>query len=328
MTRPKANFIKISVTMAILLLAYFVATLHRSDLWGIILSPLNAFLAAGVLLWAYIKSNRTVMASIVFLFFSAACAAWGIADTLWAVIWFSGGSPQDNTIIWIIYAIPNYLLILSLGIFVAHQFRKWDLVQFAIDLVVNALIVVVMFWIVFLRKDMGTLYALIESDFTSIMSIAADTITCIIIFSRLLSVRHGKVSAFMKFIMTGIVLFSWVDLLYYYMEFNTLYLPNSIIDFLYILSLAIIAFGALWKTYKMSTLFDALAVTNIGGKIRWIYLLSFPLLAIVLMATDFVEVQVDAFDILTFAILIFIYWASCKYIQLSLEKRSEERRVG
>lgn len=308
--------------MATLLLAYFIAALYRSDFWGNILSPANAFLAAGVLLWAYIKSNPAVRTRVVLLLFSAACAAWGIADTLWAVIEFSGGIPLDNMILWVIYTIPNCLLFLSLIIFVSHQFRKWDLVQFAIDLIVNALIIVVMFWIVFLRKDMGVLHVLIESDFTSILSIATDTITCIIIFSRLLSMRSGKVSAFMKIILTGIVLYSWVDLLYYYMEFNTLYFPNTIVDFLYMLALAIIAFGALWKTYMVSTVYDALEVTNIGGKMRWIYLLVFPLLSIVLMETDFVEVQVDAFDILTFAILIFIYWASCKYIQLSLEKEA------
>jgi diguanylate cyclase (GGDEF)-like protein len=106
------------------------------------------------------------------------------------------------------------------------------------------------------------------------------------------------------------------------MDYNSLYVPNSIVDFTYIASLAIIAFGALWKTYKNCTLYNLTIITNIGGKKRWVYLLFFPFLAVFLMISHFVDVQVDSFDMLTFAILIFIYWAACKYIQLALEKEA------
>jgi hypothetical protein len=64
-----------------------------------------------------------------------------------------------------------------------------------------------MFWIVFLRKDVTVFHTLIESDFTSILSIAADVTICILIFTWFLSARGGIVPGFLRMIIFGMVLF-------------------------------------------------------------------------------------------------------------------------
>ena len=322
MNKSKTNFIRITATMAIFLFAYFVSSMLKSDFWGNILSPINAFTAAGVLLFSYLKSNRTVKASVTFMLYAFACAAWGVADIMWVVISFSGGSPEHNPAIWIIYFIPNCLLLSSMVVFGVNQFRKWDIVQFTIDLIINTLIIMVMFWIVFLQKDISVLRAFIESDFTSLLSIGTDVAICILIFTCFLSVRGGKIPAFSIIISLGMVIFAWTDLLYYYLFYANLYFPNTMIDFIYILSLSMIAFGGLWKTYKSNELFDLSTITNIGRKGRWFLLLLFPFVTVFLMVTGVGYVHVNSIDLLTFALLILIYWACCKYVQLSLEKES------
>ncbi len=322
MIKTKVSYIRIIVIMAVFLLAYLVSSLFKSNIWGNILSPLNALIATGILFFAYLRSGSSVKVRVILLLYALACAAWGVADILWAIIDFSGGSPDESMVLLVIYAMPNCFLLLSVLAFTAHQFHKWDLAQFVIDIFVNVLLITLMFWIVFLRKDFTILNALIQSDFTSILSIATDVVICILVFSWLLSVRKGKIPSFVYIIALGLVMFSWADLLYYYLDYSSLYFPNTIIDFLYILAMVIIAFGALWKIYRHYKSYDFSIVTNVGGGKRWGYLLLYPLGTIMLSVFDFLNMQVNSVDIFIFAMLIVMYWAACKYIQLSLEKEA------
>ena len=65
-----------------LLLAYSLTILLHSEFWSNILSPINACVAACILLFTYFKSANKFV-NIPFLFYSFACFSWAIADTLW-----------------------------------------------------------------------------------------------------------------------------------------------------------------------------------------------------------------------------------------------------
>lgn len=322
MANSKSYFIRKTVAMSILLAAYFFSTLLQSEAWSNILSPVNAFVSAAILLFAYLRSERTAKLSVTLLMYAFACIVWGIADTLWAIIGFSGGAPNESPAIWIIYALTNCFLLASLVVFVVQQFKKWDIVQFCIDLLISGFLTVELFWVLFLHKDFTILNELLASDFTSVLSILTDILICISVFSLLLSVRTGKMPDFMLMFSFGMILYALVDMLYYYMNYNGFYFPGSLNDFLYILSLNSIAFGALWKTYKNSLVHDLTAVTNMGGRLRWVYLLLYPGTALLCSVTGIINVQLNITDIIIFAIPIFFYWASCKYIQISLEKEA------
>lgn len=311
-----------TVVMAMFLIAYLVSSLLQSDFWGNILSPLSAFIAMGILCFSYIKTDHTIKVSITFLLYVFACASWFIADILWAVISFSGGVPDENSIVMAFYTITNCFLLVSMIVFAIYQFSKWDLVQSIIDLVISGLLTVVIFWILFLHKDMSALKSLFVSEYTSVLSISTDILICISIFSWFLSVRSGKIPTFMRIISFGLVLFAFVDMIYYYIDYHGLYIPNTLIDFMYIFSLSIIAFGALWKTYKNTSVFDLTVVRNTGGRKRWAYLLLYPFFTAFLSVTGIVDVRLNIIDYLTYAILIFLYGCSCKYVRLSLEKEA------
>ncbi len=322
MSNVKGNFIKKTAALAALLIAYCVVTLFRLDNCGNILSPINAFAAAGILCFSYLRSDRTVKVSVTLLLYALACVAWGIADTIWAILSFAGGAPEDSPVLWTLYVLPNCFFLASLIYFAKEQFRKWDLMQFSIDLIISGFMTIVLFWIVFLHQDITMLVTLLASDFTSVLSIITDILVCISVFSWFLSIRSGKIPIFMRIISFGLVLFALVDMLYYYLYISGLYFPNSLNDVLYILSLVIIAFGALWMTYKKSTVYDLAVVTNSGGRMRWVYLLVYPLFAVLFSMAGVGGVRVGFKELLAFAVPIFLYWASCKYIQVSLEKEA------
>jgi diguanylate cyclase len=324
-SRSKATFIRKAATLTVLLAAYFIAALFQSDAWGNILSPLNAFAAAGILYFDYLKSDRTIKVRVTLLVFALACGVWGIADTLWAIIGFSGGARDESPVLWIMYVMTNCFFLISIVIFAIQQFRKWDVVQLCVDLFSIGFISIILFWILFLHKDINVLNSLMASDFTSVLSMITDIIIGISIISWFLSGRGGKIPGFLLMVSAGMLLFIVVDLLYYYLDFNSLYLSNSIIDFLYILSLYIIAFGALWKTYRNSTVRD-FYVKNTGGRRRWVYLLLFPAVMVIDVVTGFVPVRLSAGDFFAVGGPILFYWAACKYIQVSLEKEALLKR--
>jgi diguanylate cyclase (GGDEF)-like protein len=252
--------------------------------------------------------------------YSIACFAWGLADSLWAVMHFYGASPENSPVIWIFYALTNIILLSSLFIFAMEQFKKWDLMQNIIDLLINGFMTLLLFWILFLHKDISIFHTLMSYDFTSILSILTDILIFIGVLSWFLSIRSGKIPSFMRIIAFGLVLFSLTDIVYYYIDYNSLYTPNGLLDFIYAASLYVIAFGALWKTYKNSSVFDLSVITNTGKRMRWIYLLLYPFFGIILSSTEFIDVKLSFVDLLFFSVTIMLYWGFCKYIQLALEK--------
>ena len=326
MFNPKASFIIKTASLTALLTAYLIATLFRSEAWGNILSPIVAFSSAGLLLLSYLSSARAIKVRVTLLLFALGCAAWGTADTVWAVVSFSGGTPDDSMVLQGLYVLTNCFFVLSLLMFAVKQFRKWYLVQFGIDLFVTGFLSIMLFWILFLQKDPESLKHLLASDFTSVLSILTDVIICICILSWVLSVREGKIPGFLRIISTGLFLFSITDLLYYYLSYNDLYFPNTLIDFLYIVDMVVIAFGALCKTNKDGSSFDLSIVTNIGNRRRWIYLLLYPAIIAAGAVTGFARVEVRGADYFALGGPILFYWAACKYVQVSLEKEALLKR--
>lgn len=322
MITPNNIFMRKAAIMFLLLIAYLISSLLKSEIWGNILSPLNAFAAGGILYFAYLKSNRETKVKISLLMFAFACFIWGAADVIWAVIGFSEGTPSDSPVVWLFYVLTNCFLLASLIFFAVQQFSKWDLVQTVVDLIISGFLTVVLFWILFLHKDITILKILFASDYTSILSILTDILICISIFSFFLSVRSGKIPSFIRIISLGLIFFALIDMLYYYFDYNGLYFRNNIIDFMYIASLQVIALGALWKTYKKDSVYDLSVVTNTGGKMRWVYLLLYPFFAVLFTVTNIINVRFGILDLIAFTVPFFLYWSSCKYIQISLEKEA------
>lgn len=325
MTCLKNAFLKKSIALLLPLTAFFLATLFHDENLSNVLSMLNAYLAGGFLLFAYIKSDRTVKVSVSLLLCSLACFSWAIADTFWAFISVLGGAPQDNEILWVIYVVPNCFFLGTLVVFAVNQFRKWDLVQTAVDITINTFLSITLFWLLFFNKDTAVLISFIKSDFTSVLSIVTDLLIGICIYSWLLSVRSGKFPLFLRIISIGLLLFTYSDIAYYYLDFNGIIYTYDLTNFTYILSMSVIAFGALWKTYYSGSL-DLPALTNTGGRRRRMHLLIYPAIIILFNESGFVRFHFTIGDIISLILPIFLYWAACEYIQLSLEREKLLKR--
>ena len=323
MTVSKRSFQNKAIVLLIPLILYIIATICRAENLSNIFSLLSAYTSAGILLFVYKKSDHTVKANIMFLLYALACFAWAVADTVWAIISLSGGNAEDNAILWVIYFLTNCFLFASMVVLAINQYGKWELIQTVIDVLINVFFSAVLFWLLFFQKDISQLVAFIENDFTSVASILIDLIIDISIYTWFLSIRTGGIPGFVRISSIGLLVFTYTDITYYYMDFNGLYYPNELIDVIYIVSLVVISFGALWKMYKYNVLSMKSVLKNTGNQNKWIYLLIYPAFIITFVVTGLIDIQITIGDLLLWIIPIGIYGVICKYIQKSFAKEKE-----
>ena len=196
MANDRSVFFRKVTVLTIPLVAYFVASVFQSQFWGGILSPVNAFAAAGILFYAFFRL-RDHKLSRISLLDSIACLSWGIADIIWAVQASGGADPAENPVLWVLYSLTNLFLILSYALFVIIQVSKWNSVQMITDVIATAMSSGAFLWIVFLNKDHTVLRQLIQMDFTSLASISMDVILASGIFMWYLAVRTRNIPRYL-----------------------------------------------------------------------------------------------------------------------------------
>lgn len=288
--------------------------LFQNNVWSNVLLPINSFIAMGVLFFAYNKSkNRNL------LLFSIASLAWGIGELLWAFLETCKIKPSENILASSIYFITNFLLFLTFIVYSYNHSNKWNIVQMYLDALIIGLLNLTLIWMVFFEKDSNIIQIMLESGIISVLSIVFDVLLSVAVISWLFSIRSGNIALHDKVIFSGILLFSFDDILFYYADFHNIYLSNSLIDFTYILSLQIIAFGVLLKTNSKESSVKCTYVTNVGNTNSWLYLFIFPIGSFIFEISDIIEVTVTPMDILILIVMIFLYRAASKYVQLSIQ---------
>jgi hypothetical protein len=250
MNISKRTFFTITIALSVLFLSYFYSTVVVSDLYGNLLSPLNAFAADGILFYTYMNSDRKNSMRVTFLLYSLACFAWGISDTIWAIMEFMGGDPMNSPIVNFIYFLPNILILAALGVFASNQLKNRDFKQFASYALTVAVISLALLWIVFFNMNSQYLKEFLAEGFIPAATIITDLLFVIIILTRFLSNRKEKIPRYIGIMLSGVFMYGLIDIYYFYLEINEAYIPNSLIDSVYMFTFQVIAFGALWNMFK------------------------------------------------------------------------------
>jgi len=319
-TNARTIFIRKATALTLPLIGYFVVSIFQAQSLGNILSPIIALAAAGLLLFSYMKSSKSKLINATLLLFSLSCFVWAVGDIIWGFMDALGRDPESIPALWVIYTLTNLFIMISLLVFVIMQFGKWNFVQFCVDALILCLMCIVFIWIIYMNKDANVMGIMLGYDFTSLFSLISDIVIIISVFLWLLSIRTGKVPAYIRIIACGTIMFALTDMLYYYIDFKGLYIPNSLIDFFYAFSMYVMAFGALWRVYKSTETFDLTSINNVGIKSRWGYLAIFPLLTLLLDVAGIGDIDFNVIDFLTYAILMFLYITFTRYVQISIEK--------
>lgn len=239
----KREFIAIQTLLGVLYSVYLMLVVNSIPFWAAIVSPVCAVSGGCVILWALRYTERFRMS---WLNMAAACLSWGVADVLWA--WYSlvlKVNPNEISLFTVLYLLPNVFIMVSVISFVRTSYTEWQHAQVVLDISTTLLVGLSLAWILFFNQEFGLLLHL---DIDSVMNylylltdIISISLICVAYFSSAFSSRIPYSYAVIIF---SIFLYSFADISYVYLTFNDRYVPNTLVDALYMGSLMLLACAA------------------------------------------------------------------------------------
>ena len=306
------------IAMLITIFCYLAAVIVKSNFWGNILSSVITIMTTIIIYKAFVVKQANVADRLSGLFLTLSIFFWAVADVLWAIfdIVFNI-NPEEIDVITYSYSLINLFFFLSFLVYAFQMFRKWNILQIALDTVVISYFIIYLIWIAFLDEDIKNILKL-RSDWNSTTCIILDVIMIIWIAIWYISVRNGKISLCDRLLSAAVLLFSITDLVYYYQFLYSNYDPNSLLDAVYIGTFLILAIAGLFRLDgKIPDVQPS--INNIGRKIKIHFLLLAPILLIIFKGYDIMA-------ILNFVSIILFYSILSSYIQNSIYKDGLLRR--
>ena len=327
---------KIIIVICVYFVLYLTATILASDFWGDILSPIGALLSAGIICRSFFRSEKADFRRNIWLFFSLASLSWALADIVWGIDdLVLGINPEESQLILLCYFLTSVFLAAGLLIFTINSIRTWNAIQLFIDASAIASSIILLLWVLLFDKNLNNLGMVNKDGWYSTASLIIDLTLLIGITVWYITLRSGKLSNVLRILIGSLFLYAASDIIYYYLYFKNMYIPNSLIDALYIASLLGIAVGvslvpASYYTHDKSTVKG----NNIGFSRKGLILLPVPVLIILYEGFNMPDLFVCGLIIATHdSITYFIQSAILKEqllihekrINLDLEKKIEER---
>jgi len=225
---------------------YLTATLFQSDFWGNILSPAGALLSAVLLLHAFRHAAKTDFRRCIWLSFCLASLSWAAADLSWATdSFFLSTNPASDPFSLFFYFATSFFLAAGLIVFALNTIRRWPAMQLLTDIEAVSSACLLLLWIFFFDKSLTGITVIYADGWYSAASLFIDLFLFIGTAVWYMSVRPWKLTFVMRLLLTSVILYSLSDIVYYYLYFKNLYVPNTVIDALYMASLLGLAVGSI-----------------------------------------------------------------------------------
>ena len=237
------------VRTVIVVLVYFAlyasATVFQSDFWGNLLSPIGALLSATLLFLSFRRADKSDFRRYIWLNFCIASLFWAAADLSWAInTLFALADPSEDPVALFCYFATSLFLAIGLVIFALNTAKKWPAVQLLTDIAAVSSACLLLLWIFFFDKSLTGIAVVYTDGWYSAASLFIDLFLFIGTAVWYMSIRPWKLTFVMRLILSSIVLYAVSDIVYYYLYFKNLYIPNSGIDALYMASLLGLGVGS------------------------------------------------------------------------------------
>ncbi len=324
----RSTLIIISGIIIIYFAVYLYTGVVESNTLGNILSPVGALAASLMLLAAFVRSDKRRAVHLIWLFLGAAFLLWTAADVLWAVLDLGFGiEPSDNGIIQHLYTFPNLLMIAAVCLFLANQFKRWNVAKLLLDAAMITITSLLGVWILFFDRSFELIDIMLYEGPLSAACIIADILMLVALSIWYLSVKSGKIPLSVSLMILGMVAYSLTDMVYYYIAYKDIYVPNSLIDVVYIGSILLIGAGGLARMYARE---DGMAATGNLSESRRVRMLKEAAILLVpaaaMAAKGFVLLE-----LLTYLAVVVTYKGLSLYFEATIKKEAlltEERRIN
>lgn len=300
--------------------AYLIAVLNHSQFWAGIIAPVGTMLCSVIIFQNYlIKSNKRMYVRYAWLLMGLASLAWCMADLSWAVVkLFFKIDADSNSFITLMYLFPNIFLFAACVVFLLYHVRRWNLVQLILDVSAVCASGFLIIWVLVFNSSYELFYIIVKDGVISVASILIDSLIIAGAAVWWLSIRTGKPPVFIKIIFLGLMCFSLNDLYYYYLYFNNAYIPNSIMDVVYILSFMLIGLGAAYEvSFNETNIYadEKIRNNNIGSRHNVVVLLLCPSLIIIAEG-------ISSIHLIRALFIIVIYEVISSQIQEAIKNRN------
>ena len=307
------RLVKTISVLSVLYILYFISSLFNSDFWGNILSPAIALFCFSINIYNAIdaKNDTITTNKYVWAALSFSCLFWALADIAWAYYhFFTAINPDDVSLIESLYYIPNLFLFFTVGIYLASRLRKWNNIQLLLDTIYITVSIMILLW--FMHSNNSIYKAIMQDGFITVTTFALDLMIIMTILTYFLSVKLNTIPVYFKFIGLGIITYTIIDLIYFHIYIIGSYIPNSIIDFIYITSFILFTIGGIIKKYLPGSVDYGVEYISSGFSKSGYILLVFPVL-IVLMK------NINNFVLFYYIMIIFTHRILSFYIQASVK---------
>ncbi|MFH1880910.1 MAG: diguanylate cyclase, partial [Bacillota bacterium] len=294
---------------------YIVSVMFLPALFTDLLAPICDFYAAGLVFYA-IHTSKNKEFRLNFIIAGLALLSWALADLCWLIYAQALGiDPGSVGFITALYFGTNLFLVILTIHYLVYRLQKWDKVQLIIDAVTFSLAMLWLMWVLLLNKDAGSIGPLLDDTVTGSASIILDVFQLTAVTIWYLSIRKGVIPVFLGLLAGAVFSYSLLDLVYYYLYAHDMYVPNSYIDALYLLTLFGIAVSVKMYYVKYPVSYNnANQNTNIGRRHKSLWLILFALLIMVFKG-------IDAYDVIFYLILLLFHEGSSTYIQNTLRNK-------
>lgn len=328
------------ITVVFIYFAFFLtATIFESDFWGNILSPAGALLSAGIIFRSYLNSRKADFRRHIWLSFCLACLSWAFADIVWVIDdLILGIDPEQSQLVLMGYFLTSVFLAVGILIYTIHSIRKWNAIQIFVDAAAISFSIILLLWVLLFDKDLNNLGMVNKDGWYSTASLIIDLIILISITVWYIVLRGKELNKVLRIMIMSILLYAVSDIIYYYLYLKNLYMPNSLIDALYIASLLGIAIGVslVPATYYMHDEINDLSgkFISISDARNVLILFPAPILIILYEGFNMADLFVCGLIITAHASISYFIKSSVlkeqmliheKRINLDLEKKIEER---
>jgi diguanylate cyclase (GGDEF)-like protein len=247
-------------------------------------------------------------------YLTLAVMTWTISDLVWSYFYFfTPFDPGESLFLIHSYAASNIFIFIAEIYFAVEVFKKWNMLQLILDSIAIALSTILLLWVVYFNSSFEIAKMIAHQHAVDNIMLVLDIAALIIILVTAISVRHGKLSLYIKLAILGVFVFFLNDLRYLYMNFYDLYNPNSMIDFTYMISFLLIAIGSMTKYYNEKiNAREHFTYINIGFQQRRLPIYIFPLIALLFKNFD---VQIISY----FLIIIVLRETLSSYLQKYIE---------
>lgn len=272
----------VMILMMISTLGYVISNSYENQWISNILSPI-ATLMSGVLISMTLKNSKIVGKS--WLFLASMAFFWGVSDLIWMILYnVYNVDPEESVLLLYLYIIPNLFLVLAGVFYFKRNLKKWHQFQLVVDALITFVILgIILLFSIFeelLHSSLG-----FHEYFTTVSYLALDLIALGILVVLLLSARVSQLSCTMIITILGYLTYIFADLVYVYQALTDRYIPNTLIDTAYVLSIIIFGVAAYVEYLKPTLIYNPdsiISPENQGGNKRLLVLLLFPIVLIYL----------------------------------------------